>query len=189
MSFSMTILEGNIGQDPDIKKVGKDGLVANFSLATEYSYKDNDGKKVKETSWHKCVAWNGLAELIEDYTEKGSRVLVTGRIKYEEYEKDGEKKYITKIIVEKIDLIKGKDREDNDRGSSRGSSRGKDREEENDRGSSRGSGKKRGEDEDNDRGSRGRDREEESDRGSRRGKTKEDEGEQRGSSYEDDIPF
>lgn len=106
-NINQVILLGHIGKDPEIKQT-QDGLyIASFSLATS--------QKVKEqvyTQWHNCVSFGKLAEIIKQYVHKGDKILVQGSIKYEEYEKDGQKRYITKIIVSDMTLLGSPDKKE-----------------------------------------------------------------------------
>jgi single-strand DNA-binding protein len=100
-------LIGNLGKDPEVKEFEGGKKVAKFSLATTESYKNDEGEKISETSWHNVVAWNGLATIAEKYLNKGKEVAVEGRISYRNYEdKDGVKKYFTEIILSQIQLLK-----------------------------------------------------------------------------------
>lgn len=100
-------LIGNLGKDPEIKEIDGGRKVAKFSMATTESYKNDEGEKVTETSWHNIVAWNGLATIAEKYLGKGREVAVEGRITYRNYEdKGGQKRYFTEIILTQIHLLK-----------------------------------------------------------------------------------
>lgn len=96
MSVNKVILLGRVGKEPEIRQVG-DNKVANFSLATSEKFKDKDGNKVENTEWHSIVFWGKQAELIEKHVHKGDELYIEGSIKTETYEKDGEKRYATKI--------------------------------------------------------------------------------------------
>ena len=100
-------LIGNLGKDPEIKELDGGRKVANFTLATSESYRNDAGEKITDTSWHNVVAWNGLATIAERYLSKGREVAVEGRLAYRNYEdKDGVKKYFTEIILNQIHLLK-----------------------------------------------------------------------------------
>lgn len=101
-------LIGNLGVDPDVKSLESGKKVAHFTLATSDDFKNGDGQKVSETTWHNLVAWNGLAELAGKYLKKGKQVAVEGRIVYRSYEdKKGVTKYITEIVVNDILFLGG----------------------------------------------------------------------------------
>lgn len=96
-------LIGNLGQDPDTKSLDGGKKVTHFTLATNDDYKNGEGQKVKETTWHNIVAWNGLADTSSRFLKKGSQVAVEGRIVYKSYnDKNGVTKYVTEIIANEI---------------------------------------------------------------------------------------
>lgn len=98
-------LFGNVGGDPEVKAVGQQGdQVAKFSLATTRSWKNKNGEKQEKTNWHTIEAWGKQAETIAKYVKKGSKLLVTGEIEYQEYEKNGEKRYFTKIKMDRFEF-------------------------------------------------------------------------------------
>ncbi|MDX9812752.1 MAG: single-stranded DNA-binding protein [Bacteroidales bacterium] len=101
------ILVGNLGQDPEIKKLENGKRVVNFTLATNEEYKNSEGQKITETTWHNIAAWNGLAEIASKYLKKGKEVLVEGRLSYRTYEdKNGSTRYFTEIVLNDILLLR-----------------------------------------------------------------------------------
>jgi len=92
-------LIGNLGKDPEIRITPKEKKVASFSMAVNRSYKDQDGKTIEDTQWINVEAWETLANIVESYLQKGSQVYIEGRLKTEKYEKNGETKYFTKVVV------------------------------------------------------------------------------------------
>ncbi len=94
-------LLGAIGQDPEIRYTAQGMAIASFSLATSEKRKDKD----EVTYWHSCVAFGKLAEIVEKYVTKGARIHLDGSIQYQQYDKDGEKRYATKIIVNDLILL------------------------------------------------------------------------------------
>jgi single-strand DNA-binding protein len=100
-------LIGNLGMDPDVKTLESGKKVAKFSIATAENFKNGEGKKVNETTWHNLVLWDKLAEISGKYLKKGHQVAVEGRIVYRNYEdKNGVKKYITEIVVNELLMLK-----------------------------------------------------------------------------------
>jgi single-strand DNA-binding protein len=165
-SLNKVELIGRLGKDPEVKNLSNGSAVANFSVATSESWKDKrTGEKVEKTEWHNIVVWNEKTiEFVEKYLNKGDLVRIEGKIQTRSWEdNDGNKKYATEIVIPAfapIDALmklsfdndnKSGGGRDDDRGSSRGSSRGNSRDD--DRGSSRGRG--RDDDRGDDRGSRG----------------------------------
>ncbi len=109
-SVNKVTLLGNVGSDPEIKQAGS-SQVASFSLATTRTWKDKDGNKKEKTEWHRCNAWGKLGEIVSKYVVKGNKLYVEGSIEYDEYEKDGVKKYSTKITLSDVTLLGKKDSE------------------------------------------------------------------------------
>ena len=100
------ILLGNLGKDPEIRKLDDGRAVANFSIATSESYKNKAGERVTNTEWHNVVLWSPLAEIAENYLKKGSQVYIEGKISNRSYEdKDGVKKYISEVVGRDITLL------------------------------------------------------------------------------------
>ena len=100
------ILLGNLGKDPEIKRLDNGRVVANFSLATGEVYKNKDGDKITNTEWHNIVLWSPLAEIAENYLKKGSQVYIEGKISNRSYEdKEGVKKYISEVVGREITLL------------------------------------------------------------------------------------
>jgi len=100
-------LIGNLGMDPEIKKLENGSSLAKFSLATSDSYKNKDGEKVKETQWHNLVAWGPKAEFVEKYLKKGQEIAVEGKLTHRSYEnKEGKKQYITEVVVNEVQMLR-----------------------------------------------------------------------------------
>ena len=104
-------LLGNVGKDPDIRTTQSGTIIANFSIATEDRRKDAQGNWQPETEWHNCVAFNRTAEIVRDYVKKGSKLYVTGKSTTESWEdkQTGAKRYATKVLVNELMLLSGKD--------------------------------------------------------------------------------
>ena len=100
------ILLGNLGKDPEIRRLDDGRAVANFSIATSESYKNKAGERVTNTEWHNIVLWSPLAEIAENYLKKGNQVYIEGKISNRSYEdKDGVKKYISEVVGRDITLL------------------------------------------------------------------------------------
>lgn len=99
-------LIGNVGQDPEIKNLEGGKKVANLTIATNEVYYKENGEKVEQTEWHRVTAWGKPAEIIEKYVTKGKEVAIEGKLTHRSYDdKNGEKRYITEVIVKEIVLI------------------------------------------------------------------------------------
>jgi single-strand DNA-binding protein len=102
-------LIGNLGMNPEIKNLDSGKKLAKFSIATNESYKNAKGDKVEETQWHNLIAWGKTADIIEKYLQKGNEVAIEGKLTNRSYDdKDGNKRYITEIVVNEILMLGSK---------------------------------------------------------------------------------
>ena len=102
-------LIGKLGVAPEVKSFENGKKLAKFRMATNEIYQNNKGEKVEDTQWHEVVAWGGLAEIVEKYLDKGSDVVVEGRLVHDSYEdKDGVKRYKTEITANEVVMLGGK---------------------------------------------------------------------------------
>jgi single-strand DNA-binding protein len=109
--INKVILLGNLGQDPEVRSTAGGVLVANVSIATSNSWKDkNSGETVEQTEWHKIVFFNRLAEIVDQYLKKGSKIYVEGQLRTSSWEdqETGVKRYKTEIIARDLEMIGGR---------------------------------------------------------------------------------
>jgi len=106
-SVNKVILIGNLGKDPEIRRLENGAVVANFPLATSETFTDkNTGERRETTDWHNIVLWRGLAEIAEKYARKGQKVYVEGKLKTRSWnDKDGNTRYTTEILGEAMTLL------------------------------------------------------------------------------------
>jgi len=96
-------LIGHLGDNPKMRKLDSEKSVANFSVATNETFRDHNGNKMSETTWHKLVAWGKQAEVAEKYLKKGTEIAVEGKLTNRSYEdKNGETHFISEIVVNSI---------------------------------------------------------------------------------------
>lgn len=106
-SINKVILIGNVGQDPEVRPC-KDSVVANISIATSKSYKNKEGEKVETTEWHRLVVFGKLAEIVQKYVKKGSKIYIEGELKTRKWQdKEGMDRYTTEIVVNDLSLLGG----------------------------------------------------------------------------------
>ncbi|HVB87544.1 MAG TPA: single-stranded DNA-binding protein [Candidatus Dormibacteraeota bacterium] len=100
MSVNKAILVGRLGRDPETRYTSGGQAVANFTLATDETFKDRSGERQKRTEWHRVVLWGKLAEIAQQYLKKGMLVYVEGRIQTRQWEdkRDGQKRQTTEIV-------------------------------------------------------------------------------------------
>ena len=118
------IILGNLGNDPEMRYMPNGEPVANISIATSETWNDkNTGEKREKTEWHRVVAYRRTAEIIGQYTRKGSKLYVEGKLQTRKWtDNNGVDKYITEIIADSVQLLDS--RGDGNRGHDDHSSRG-----------------------------------------------------------------
>ena len=121
-SVNKVILIGNLGKDPEVRRLENGAVVANFSLATSEVYTDRStGEKKEITDWHDVVLWRGLAEVAEKYLRKGVKIYVEGKLKKRSWQdKDGQTRYSIEVIGDEMTILS---RPENDRDDSRNPNR------------------------------------------------------------------
>ena len=106
MSVNKVILVGRLGRDPETRYTGSGQAVANFSVATDESYKDRNGERQKRTEWHRITAWGKLAEICQQYLKKGTMVYIEGRIQSREWQdKEGQKRTSFDIVANTMKML------------------------------------------------------------------------------------
>lgn len=99
-------LIGNLGMNPEVKKLDGGSSVAKFTLATNESYVNKKGDKIENTQWHNIVAWGKTAELVEQLLAKGKEVMIEGKLTSRSWDdKDGNKRYITEVVANEFLLL------------------------------------------------------------------------------------
>jgi single-strand DNA-binding protein len=93
-------LVGHLGQEVKFFNFDSGSSKASFALATNDYYKNSKGEKVQDTQWHNIVAWGKLADNMKSILDKGSEVLVKGKLTSRSYDdKEGVKRYVTEIVA------------------------------------------------------------------------------------------
>jgi single-strand DNA-binding protein len=109
MSVNKVILVGRLGRDPETRYTGSGQAVANFSVATDETYKDRNGERQKRTEWHKIVVWGKQAEIAQQYLKKGSLIFIEGRIQSREWQdKEGQKRTSFEIVANNFRMLGGR---------------------------------------------------------------------------------
>ena len=102
------ILLGNLAADPEFRILsnGSNTAVATVSLATNESYRDQQGNIQDRTEWHRLVFWGRLAEIAHEYLHKGSQIYVEGKIRTRSYDdQSGQRRYITEIVGDNMEML------------------------------------------------------------------------------------
>lgn len=121
-SLNEVNLIGNLTKDPEIRAFENGNTMASFSLATNRTYKTEDGEKKDVPEFHNLVCFGGLVGVIEKYLRKGQKVFIKGRLQTRSYEaKDGSKRYSTEVVVQELIMLTAKKDGQPDRRQSRSS--------------------------------------------------------------------
>jgi single-strand DNA-binding protein len=102
-SVNKVILVGNLGKDPEVRRMQSGDPVVNLSIATSETWRDKaSGERKEKTEWHRVVIFNkNLAEIAEKYLRKGAKVYVEGSLQTRKWsDKDGQEKYSTEIVLQ-----------------------------------------------------------------------------------------
>ncbi len=104
--INKVILIGNLGRDPEVRRLESGAVVAKFSVATNESYKDKDDQWQQRTEWHDVVVWRNLAERAERDLKKGKMVYIEGKLTHRKYQdKEGNDRYITEVLANTFRLL------------------------------------------------------------------------------------
>jgi single-strand DNA-binding protein len=106
-SVNKVILIGNLGKDPEVRRLENGAVLASFSIATSESYVDKQsGDKKEITDWHDIVLWRGLAEVAEKYLVKGTKIYVEGKLKKRSWQdKEGLTRYSTEVVGDEMTIL------------------------------------------------------------------------------------
>ena len=105
-SVNKVVLVGHLGGDPETRYTPADTAVANFTVATNESWKDASGENQDKTEWHRCVIFGKPAQIAGDYLKKGQLVYLEGKLQTRNWEdKDGIKRYTTEIVCERFTML------------------------------------------------------------------------------------
>ena len=102
MYLNKAMIFGNLTRDPELKSLPSGMQVCSFSIATNRTYKDRDGKRVESTDYHNVVVFGVQAENSAKYLKKGASAYIEGRLQTQSWEKDGVKHYRTEIVADRV---------------------------------------------------------------------------------------
>lgn len=99
--INKVIIVGNLGQDPEVRYSAQGSAIANITVATSESWRDKaSGEERQKTEWHRVAIFGKLAEVAGEYLRKGSQVYLEGQLQTRKYEKDGQDRYTTEVVVQ-----------------------------------------------------------------------------------------
>lgn len=103
------IIVGNLGNDPEVRYMPNGNAVANLSIATSESWKDQQGQQQERTEWHRVTMYRRLAEVAGEYLKKGSQVFIEGKLQTRKWQdQQGNDRYTTEIIADNMQMMGGR---------------------------------------------------------------------------------
>jgi len=106
-SYNRVILMGNLTRDPEVRFLPSGKAVAGLGLAVSSKYRTQDGQDHEEVCFVTCEVYGKQAENCGKYLSKGRQVLMEGRLRYEQWEKDGQKRSALKVIADRVQFLGG----------------------------------------------------------------------------------
>lgn len=105
-SLNKVMIIGRLGRDPELSYTQNGTAIARFNVATDESFKNNQGEVVERTEWHKVVTWGRQAEPVANYMHKGSLCYVEGKLETQKWtDKEGNDRYTTQINSSRIQFL------------------------------------------------------------------------------------
>jgi single-strand DNA-binding protein len=104
-SYNRVVLMGNLTRDPELRYIPSGAAVTDVGLAVNDRRKNAQGEWVEETTFIDITLWGRTAEVASEYLSKGSPVLIEGRLKFEQWEKDGQKRSKLKVVGERMQML------------------------------------------------------------------------------------
>jgi single-strand DNA-binding protein len=106
---SVTLI-GHLGRDPEFIKLESGRMLSKFSIATNESYRNQNGDRITHTEWHNCIAWGPKAEVINNLFRKGKQVALRGKLIHRSYDdKDGIRRYVSEVQIEEFEILSKKE--------------------------------------------------------------------------------
>lgn len=100
------ILIGNLGRDPEVRRLENGAVVAKFSVATNENYKDRSGEWQTQTEWHDVVVWRSLAERAEQQLKKGAQIYLEGKLTHRSWQdQEGNNRRTTEVVANYFRMI------------------------------------------------------------------------------------
>ena len=116
-SYNKVILVGNLGQDPEVRRLSSGDPVVNLRIATSESWRDkNSGERKERTEWHSVVIFNeNLAKVAEQYLKKGAKVYIEGQLQTRQWEdQSGQKRYTTELVANQVTNLERRNRDESE---------------------------------------------------------------------------
>ena len=104
--INKVIIVGNLGNDPEIRYAQNGNAIANLSVATSETWKDQQGQPQEKTEWHRIVMYRRLAEIAGEYLKKGSKIYIEGKLQTRKWQdQSGNDRYTTEIVANELQML------------------------------------------------------------------------------------
>jgi single-strand DNA-binding protein len=111
--LNMAQIIGHLGRDPEVRSTPEGTAVANLAVATNQTWKDKSGERQERTEWHRVVLFGKVAEIAARFLQKGSLLDLQGRLQTRKWPgEDGEDRYTTEILADRMRMLGGKGERD-----------------------------------------------------------------------------
>lgn len=105
MSINKALISGNIGGDPNLRQTASGMQVLSFSVAVNDRVKGEDGQWTDRPNWIDCVMFGNRAKSVSRFLSKGSKVAIEGKLRWSQWERDGQKRSKIEVIVDEIEFM------------------------------------------------------------------------------------
>ena len=105
MSINRVIISGNIGQEPELRSTASGMPVLSFSVAVNDRRKDSSGEWTDYVNWISCTMFGARAESVSRFLNKGSKVAIEGKLRWSQWERDGQKRSKIDVIVDELEFM------------------------------------------------------------------------------------
>ncbi len=105
-SVNKVILVGNLGRDPEVRRMPSGDAMVSLSIATTDTWKDKSGERQEKTEWHRIVIFGRLGGVAGEYLKKGSQAYFEGRLQTRKWtDKEGQEKYTTEVVADRMQML------------------------------------------------------------------------------------
>ena len=109
MSINRVTISGNLGTEPELRATSGGMAVLSFQVAVSDRVKQQDGTWTDRPNWVSCTMFGTRAEKLAQYLHKGSKVVIEGKLRYSQWEKDGQKRSKLEVIAEELEFMSRQD--------------------------------------------------------------------------------
>ena len=106
LNLNRAMIIGNATRDPEMKTTTTGQVIAHLVIATNFTWRDQAGNRQSKVEYHRVIAWRRLAEIINQFVHKGSKVYIEGRMQTRSWDDQmGNKRYLTEVVAENLIIL------------------------------------------------------------------------------------